>query len=195
VSGLREQKKARTRMAIQRQALLLFRDQGYEATTMEQVATAAEVAPSTVFRYFPTKESLATLVDYHSFADRFGEVFQAQPAELSALAALRATLLDLFAGLTPAEATARRERDVLIITIPQLWAANLELLRIGGEVLAEQVAARAGKHAHDLDVVAFTGAVIGAAVGALSRWARHPETDPGELIDAALAQLELGFRW
>jgi hypothetical protein len=50
IVGLRERKKAKTRAAIQEHALRLFRIQGYEATTIEQIADAAEVSPSTVFR-------------------------------------------------------------------------------------------------------------------------------------------------
>ncbi|NBE93886.1 TetR family transcriptional regulator [Nonomuraea sp. KC401] len=48
-----ERKRARTRQEIQRHALRLFDEQGYHATTVEQVAEAADLWPSTVFRYFP----------------------------------------------------------------------------------------------------------------------------------------------
>ena len=48
--GLRERKKAKTRALIQEHALRLFQQQGYDETSIEQIAEAAEVSPSTVFR-------------------------------------------------------------------------------------------------------------------------------------------------
>ena len=48
---------------VYRAALRLFRERGYEATTVSQIAEAAEISPSTFFRYFPTKEDVV-LYDY-----------------------------------------------------------------------------------------------------------------------------------
>jgi AcrR family transcriptional regulator len=63
-TGLRERKKAKTRAAIQRHAWRLFQEQGYAATTVDQIAEAAEVSQSTFFRYFPTKEDVVLTDDY-----------------------------------------------------------------------------------------------------------------------------------
>jgi AcrR family transcriptional regulator len=57
--GLRELNAARTRALIADAAYALFAEQGYEETTMEEVADRADVGSSTLYRYFPTKESLA----------------------------------------------------------------------------------------------------------------------------------------
>jgi AcrR family transcriptional regulator len=57
-TGLGERKKIRTRQTVRREAFRLIEENGYAATTVEQIAEAAEVSPSTFFRYFPTKESV-----------------------------------------------------------------------------------------------------------------------------------------
>jgi AcrR family transcriptional regulator len=59
--GLRETKKRRTRQAIRAAAITLFTDQGVEATTVEQIAMAADISPRTFFNYFDTKEQAVSL--------------------------------------------------------------------------------------------------------------------------------------
>src|SRR5215813_6820235 len=113
--GLRERKKAKTRAAIQQHALRLFQEQGYEATTIEQIAEAAEISPSTFFRYFPTKEDV---VLYDAFDPLLFAAFEAQPAELSPVQAMRSALRQLFADLPPAEAEQQWERGRLILSVP-----------------------------------------------------------------------------
>src|SRR5271165_4994463 len=93
VVGLRERKKARTRAAILQEALRLFHEQGYAATTVEQIAAAAEVSPSTFFRYFPTKEDVVLQDDYDAL---LLEAFEAQPADLNPIQALRGSLRAIF---------------------------------------------------------------------------------------------------
>src|ERR1700749_964198 len=94
-AGLRERKKARTRAAIRQEALRLFREQGYQATTVEQIAAAAEVSPSTFFRYFPTKEDVVLQDDMDV---RLLEALEQQPPGLAPIAAMRAAIRQVSAS-------------------------------------------------------------------------------------------------
>src|SRR5690348_1814883 len=57
-TGLRERKNARTREAIERAALELALEQGFDRTTVDQIAERADVSPRTIFVRYPTKEAI-----------------------------------------------------------------------------------------------------------------------------------------
>ncbi|NIK57991.1 TetR/AcrR family transcriptional regulator [Kribbella shirazensis] len=77
--GLREVKRERTRRLIADKAFELFSDNGFGRTTVEQIAAAAEVGPSTLYRYFPTKEALVLEFVDDCLADAVSW-FREQPA-------------------------------------------------------------------------------------------------------------------
>ena len=190
--GLRERKKVKARALIQQHALRLFREQGYDETSIEQIAEAAEVSPSTVFRYFPTKPDL---VIYDDLDQRMIEAVRSQPAELTAVQALRAMFRSAFGRLAGEEMALQRERERLIRSVPELQSAMLdEFARTVGEI-ADLVAERTGRPVDDDAVLALAGAVIGITIAA---WFTDDADDwtPRFLqrIDTGMALLESGFR-
>jgi AcrR family transcriptional regulator len=187
---LRERKKLRTRAAIQQQALRLFREQGYEGTSVAQVAEAADVSESTFFRYFPTKEDV---VLWDEFDPRIVDVFRAQPADLGPVAALRAAFRQVMAELSTEEWAVQRERMALTLSVPPLRAMLLDQLRGPMRLVAEVVAERAGRAVDDPSVRALAGAVLGVALSAMFQWAEDPDADVSALVDGAMGQLERGF--
>lgn len=189
--GLRERKKARTRATIQRHAFRLFREQGYDTTSVSQIAEAAEVSESTFFRYFPTKEDVVLWDEYDP---RIVEVFQAQPAGLSPIAALRAAFRDVLAQLSEAEWAEQRERMALMLSVPPLRAMLVDQIRGPMRLIAEVVAERVGRKPDDPGVRALAGAVLGVGLSVMFAWAEHPDADIVALVDDAMAQLEAGLR-
>ena len=189
-TGLRERKKARTRLAIQHQALRLFTEQGYAATTVEQVAAAAEVSPSTVFRYFPTKDDLVLTDELDPLLIA---AFRAQAPGLGAVAALRAALREVFADLDPALLSDVDARASLILSVPELRAAMLDQLAQSITWLRDLIAERAGRPANDPAARALAGAIIGVWIAAATDWVAHPDQDLLGTLDVALAYLENGL--
>ena len=121
--GLRERKKARTRAAIREHALRLFREQGYHGTTVEQIAAAAEVSPSTFFRYFPTKEDVVLQDDMEAL---MMEAFERQPPEIGLVAAVRAATHEMQGAMDEAHWEKMRQTTELAMTIPEVRARALD---------------------------------------------------------------------
>ncbi len=188
--GLRERKKARTRATIQACALRLFREQGYDATTIEQIIEAADVSETTFFRYFPTKEDVVFDDDYDPVLLR---ALQEQPAQLALAPALRAAFATAFAGMTAQQRAEQRERIALTLTVPRLRAAMLDRISHAMQLLARTMAERAGRHPDDFTVRTVAGAVVGAAMAVSAAITDDPDADLPALIDQAIAHLEPGL--
>jgi AcrR family transcriptional regulator len=161
--GLRERKKARTRAAIREHAFRLFREQGYDATTVEQIADAAEVSPSTFFRYFPTKEDVVLQDDLDLL---WMEAIREQPPEVGPIAALRAGVHTAFARMGEAEWAQLRETTELALAVPAVRGRMLEEMARTTQALAEAVAERTGRDPGDFAVRTLAGAIIGIAMAA-----------------------------
>ena len=187
---LRERKKAKTRAAIRECALRLFREQGYDATTVDQIAQAAEVSPSTFFRYFATKEEVVLADEYDPL---IFEAFAAQPAALSPAQALRGALRSVFGGMSAAERLAMRQQVELTQSVPALRAGFLDELAQAVRTMADMVAQRVGRDPGDVAVRAFAGAVLGVLIAVYVYWAENPDSDLFAALDLALAQLEAGL--
>ncbi|MEV1118011.1 TetR family transcriptional regulator [Actinosynnema sp. NPDC049800] len=180
--GSREQRKARTRRAIQEHALRLFLDQGYDATTVEEVAAAAGVSHMTFFRYFPTKEAVVEDDDYDPF---IADLVRARPGEESPLEALR-TGLDAVLD-TDRDAVYARTR--LIVTTPALQARQWRNTAATGDLLAAALADRERRPV-DLRLRVIAAAATAALATALTAWVEGDGADDlRSLIDQAFAAL------
>ena len=189
--GLRERKKAKTRAEIQKQALRLFRKKGYDNTTVEQIAEAAEVSPSTFFRYFSTKEDV---VMYNIIDPVVIESFKAQPVGLSPIQAIRVAIKLAYDGFTIEESVDDlQERTKLMRMVPELRAKMLDKLTQNLEVLAKLTAERIGRSADDIAVRSFAGAVIGVIISVFFYDDENIKANLVKHIDIALTQLESGL--
>jgi AcrR family transcriptional regulator len=188
--SLRERKKAQTRAAIQTHALRLFREQGYDATTIEQIIEAADVSETTFFRYFPTKEDVVLQDD---FGPLIVGAYQAQPLDLPPVPAVRAAFRSVFAQMSARQQAEQRERVALVLSVPRLRAAMLDQFAKAMQLLAGTMAERSGRPPDDFAVRTVAGAVVGAMMAVLAAMADDPDADLASLIDQAIANLEAGL--
>jgi AcrR family transcriptional regulator len=189
--GLRERKKAKTRQQIQEHALRLFRLQGYRETTVEQIAEAAEVSPSTVFHYFPTK---ADLVLYDALDERLIEAFRAVAPEVGPIAAMRQAMRVGFGEASPEQIAVQRERARLIRSSPELSSAMLEDFARTIGMMAQLLAERIGRQRSDDQVLALAGAILGVGVAVWYAGEGDGSLDTFlERFERGLGLLESGF--
>jgi AcrR family transcriptional regulator len=167
--SLRERKKLKTRESIQREAMRLIQKQGYDKTTIEQIAAAVEVSPSTFFNYFPSKEDV---VLYDAYDPMIGKLLMERPADEALSVAIRNVLEDM-AGIF------ERDRDIILararlwLEVPALRARLWEELERGQVFMSGLIAERSGRAADDFEIRITVMVIIMAAMEAMREWVRH----------------------
>lgn len=145
---LRERKKRRTREALLRAALELFTTQGYEQTTVDEIAEACEVSQRTFFRYFAGKEDAAFAVQDMTEA-RFVAAVRERPAHEAPMEAMRQAVLQGWDALRETVESAVPVELYLrmyctIESTPALLAAHLRRSAATEETIARLLAEREG---------------------------------------------------
>ena len=189
--GLRERKKQKTRDSIQRTALRLFEKQGYEETTIEQIAAAVEISPSTFFNYFPTKEDV---VLYDAYDPMAIQLFLERPKDEPLNVGLRRVLEGL------AETFQRDEQMILargrlFLEVPELRARIWDEVERTQVLLAQMLAERTGRRVDDFELRVTVRVVTSAVFEATIEWMRsNGRHGLVEMVNRALDVVESGAR-
>jgi AcrR family transcriptional regulator len=187
---LRERKRIATRRALEDAALRLFSQRGFSRTTIDEIASSAEVSRSTFFRYFGSKESVLLASD-DEVGHRFLELIKDRPAEEGPLRAFEQALLSLAADTTTQmKRDVARARQDLLMNDSLLRAKRAENLTRWTERLAKTLAERDGERspgpAHRL--ASWVGVAIAQEMG--EEWRRAPhEPDSVRLVQDRFALL------
>ncbi|MFG2886082.1 TetR/AcrR family transcriptional regulator [Streptomyces sp. NPDC048297] len=189
--GLRERKKTKTREAIRTATYALIGEQGYDATTIEQIAERAEVSPSTVFRYFPAKEDIVLRWEYDPL---MAEELRARPAGESWTHSLRHVLGRAVEAMAEDDPEALRVRARLALQVPavrdRMAGSTTRTGRLLGTVLAE----RSGLDPDGLQVRVHVTSLVGGLMEVYLYWAeRGFEDDLPGLLARGLDLLEHGL--
>ncbi len=171
-------------------ALDLFTRNGFDETTIDDVAAAAGIGRRTFFRYYPSKNDLVW-GDFERQLAQFRIVLAGLEA-LPMMDALRRAVV-AFNRVDAAAAEQHRRRMRLILTVPTLQAHSTLRYAAWRRVVEDFVAVRTGT-----PVAAFVPRLVGyvalaASVAAYEQWLVDPGADLSELIDAAFAELPAGF--
>jgi len=190
-TGLRERKKQKTKEAIQREAMRLFQEQGYEETTIEEIAEAAEISPSTFFNYFPTKEDL---VLYDRYDPMMASLMLARPSEEPPSVVMN-YMLEALAEMLKRDQDIVMARARLALQVPALRARFWEELERARDLLTSVIAARTGRDAEDFELRVLAMALVAATFEATQEFMRRGgRGNMLELVNRALDVVQIGQR-
>jgi AcrR family transcriptional regulator len=176
---------------LQTEALKLFDEQGYQTTTVEDIADAAAISPRTFFRYFPTKEDVVLWDEYG--IDAAEEFLQARAKDAPIAELVRAFIREGMVGLQRRDRDRLLARTRLIFTVPALQARVWDQQAVTAALAS--VAPRLGISPNDLRLHVLIWSLTAAAVVAADRWQQDDgSSDLVALFDQAVAALAEGMQ-
>jgi len=187
----RGRRPATTREEVARAALDLFNRQGYDETTVDQIAAAVGVSRRTFFRYFDSKRDVVW-GEFDAELVRLERQLGSAPADEPMMDVVRRAVVatNRFGA---GELDELRIRMGLISSVPTLVAHSAVRYAEWCDVVARFVAGRIGGAADDLAPQTVARATLGAAIAAFTCWARHDTDDLTGEVDRALQLLATGF--
>lgn len=195
MAGLRARKKEQVRTTIQREALRLFTERGFDHTTVEQIVDAAGVSPATFYRYFTSKEDAVVTDEYDPL---FTQSLMERPADEPLIDAVRAVMMGLLKYFDR-DRDVLRARHELMRTTPALQVASAQEQERSFELFSALIARHLRRPADDLDVRIAVGAITGALHGAFVLWfeqgAQGGEKRLREVLDHAIDRIESALRF
>jgi len=183
----RQRKKNATRDRIRSAALRLFSEQGYDATTVEQIAAAAGVSHMTFFRYYPAKEDVALSDSYDPLlAGLLGQT----PAAWPLIDRVRAALVQGLRQIYDANRDTLLAQNKLIIATPalreRLWASQVDTQQL----ILQALAARQDDPYPSFEDRVTVAACLAAATTAVLTWVENGGTpELPDLVEQAFDTL------
>lgn len=201
-ASLWERRKIEAMSRIQRIALDLFDEYGYRDVTVEKVAVAAGVSPSSIYRYFGTKEMLVLYDEADpQVLEVLREVGGGEQIGFTELLALARPLIPVLTPVIITEELERRTRLRMqyVLAIPEIRDRQTRQMRDLEEQFRLLFAERSGRDANDLKVRMAAATGIWGCMAALNHWAgtgfARPLTEIyNEALEAVVDALEAIFR-
>jgi AcrR family transcriptional regulator len=195
-TGLRERKKQQTREAIHRAAMRLFSERGFEATTIADIAEAADIAPRTFFGYFPSKEDVV-FADFPETLEALGRQLDDRAESETAIDAIRAWIEGKLDEVDLRDEQERCRKRV-IADSPALADHYRALMGQIEDLLAGHIARDLGDQPDDVRPRMIASAVIGALSALDVKGADGSESPPTPeealvIVDEALTFLRAGL--
>jgi len=180
-------RKVTSRADLENVAFDLFSRQGFEQTTIDDIASTAGIGRRTFFRYFPSKNDVVW-GDFDADLERMRRRLSAVPAGMPLMDALREAIVD-FNAIAPEQIPAHRRRMEFILRVPALQAHSTLRYAAWREVIADFVADRLALPPSALLPQAIAYAMLGVAVAAYEQWLASADSDHCDLLDEAVRTL------